>query len=127
MCGAEIQMPRHLFIPDMLDLPLGIGAIKTLAARYDATFETTAIRYAQMNRGICAIVVVEPTANYQARTTSGLRLAEPAHPPFQKFAHSSPCQRCRPISAQGEILCQSPPFPHLHPPRHRHCGRKSYL
>ena len=70
MCGAEIQMPRHLFIPDILDLPLGIGAIETLATRYDATFETTAIRYAQMNRGICAIVVVEPTANYKARTTA---------------------------------------------------------
>ena len=66
---AEIQMPRHLFIPDTMDFPLGIEAIEILAIRYDASLETTAIRYAQMNRRICAIVVIEPSANHKATTT----------------------------------------------------------
>ena len=69
ICGAEIQMPHHLFICDTLDLPLSIDAIKNLATRYDATLETTAIRYAQMNRRICAIVVIEPWENCEPTTT----------------------------------------------------------
>jgi len=69
-CGAEIQMPRHLFIPDAMDLPLGIEAIKILATRYAASLETTAIRYAQIHRRICAIVMIEPSEPHRPTTTA---------------------------------------------------------
>ena len=59
-CGAEIQMPRDLFVPDALDLEPGIDAIKILAYRYQASLETTAIQYVKINLFPCAVVIVKP-------------------------------------------------------------------
>ena len=59
-CGAEIQMPRDLFVPDALDLKPGIEAIKRLAIRYQASLETTAIQYVKINLFPCAVVIVKP-------------------------------------------------------------------
>jgi hypothetical protein len=58
-CGAEIQMPRDLFVPDASELEVGIGAIQSLAMRYQASLETTAIQYVKTSRSPCALVVVE--------------------------------------------------------------------
>jgi hypothetical protein len=58
-CGAEIQMPRDLFVPDASELEVGIGAIKELAMRYQASLETTAIQYVKTSLSPCALVVVE--------------------------------------------------------------------
>jgi hypothetical protein len=61
LCGAEIMMPHHLFIPDMLSVPLGLNAIDALAHRYETSFESTAIQYTKVSRALCAVVVVEPS------------------------------------------------------------------
>lgn len=58
-CGAEFMMPSNIFIPYCNSLPLGIEAIKELANYFEASLESTAIRYIKLNRHICAIVVLE--------------------------------------------------------------------
>lgn len=58
-CGAEIQMPSDLFIPDALALEPGIEAIRQLSRRYHASLETTAIRYVETSPTPCAMVIIE--------------------------------------------------------------------
>ena len=116
MCGAEIQMPRHLFIPDMLDLSLGIDAIKTLAIRYDATFETTAIRYAQMNRRICAVVVVEPSENHEPKTTTDYDPPNQPVFPFRNLSSVGPIKDESPCPLRVKYCVKAPRFPVYIPP-----------
>jgi len=58
-CGAEFMMPSNIFIPYCNSLPLGIKAIIELANYFEASLESTAIRYVKLNQHICAIVVME--------------------------------------------------------------------
>lgn len=58
-CGAEFMMPSNIFIPYCNSLPLGIDAIKELANYFEASLESTAIRYVKLNRHICAIMIME--------------------------------------------------------------------
>jgi Zn-dependent peptidase ImmA (M78 family) len=64
-CAVEFMMPSDIFIPYCNSLPLGIEAIKELASYFEASLESTAIRYVKLNRHICAIVVMEPKKNQQ--------------------------------------------------------------
>jgi hypothetical protein len=118
LCGAEIQMPRQLFIPDILALPVGIDAIEALAKRYKASFETTAIRYAQMNRRLCAVVVIEPAEIVSRRIEQAqcvisnqltLELNDLILPPANTATHSSPFR--------VKYCIRSPYFPFYIPPR----------
>jgi hypothetical protein len=115
-CGAEIQMPRHLFIPDTLDLPLGIDAIKTLAVRYDATLETTAIRYAQLNRRICAIVVVEPAENHGSKATAHYDPPNQLVFPFRSLPAVALTRDDNPRPLRVKYFVKAPRFPIYIPP-----------
>lgn len=59
--GAEFLMPQDIFYDDLTSLPTSIDSIVELSNRYDSSLEATAIRYAQKNPQICAIMIVEPS------------------------------------------------------------------
>jgi len=52
-------MPSNIFIPYSNSLPLGIDSIKKLSSYFNASLESTAIRYVRLNRHICAVLVLE--------------------------------------------------------------------
>ena len=58
--AAELLMPAPMFFPEARDLPVGIQAVNQLCERYDASFEATAIRYAQACPERCAVFAAEP-------------------------------------------------------------------
>jgi len=58
--AAELIMPTPFFWPEARGLPLGIVAINDLSQRYGASFEATAIRYAQACPERCAVFAAEP-------------------------------------------------------------------
>jgi len=62
-CGMEFMMPSKIFIPYINSLPIGIEAIKETSNYFEASLESTAIRYVKLNQKICAMVVMEPKEN----------------------------------------------------------------
>ncbi len=59
--ASEMIMPSQWFMPEARDLLVGIAAVQWMRARYRASFEATAIRYAQACPDKCAVLAVEPT------------------------------------------------------------------
>ena len=55
-----MMFPQNWFTDDLMSMPTGLDSIQILAARHDASFEATAIRYVQAHPGLCAIVYVRP-------------------------------------------------------------------
>jgi hypothetical protein len=68
-CGAEFMMPSKIFIPYINSLPIGIEAIKETSNYFEASLESTAIRYVKLNQNICAMVVMEPKENQKTNIT----------------------------------------------------------
>lgn len=62
-CGTELLMPYEFFYEDIQSLGIGISAIEQLGNRYEASLEATAIRYAGLHTGACAVVIMEPLKN----------------------------------------------------------------
>ncbi len=60
--ASEMIMPSQWFVPEARDLPMGVDAVDQMATRYRASFEATAIRYAQACPDKCAVLVAEPIA-----------------------------------------------------------------
>jgi len=60
-CGAELMMPREMFVEDILSLKTSISAIEQCRHRYVSSMEMTAIRYAFAHPGLCGLVMVEQT------------------------------------------------------------------
>jgi hypothetical protein len=58
--ASEMIMPFQWFVPEARDLPMGIAAVEQMSSRYKASFEATAIRYAQACPDKCAVLAVEP-------------------------------------------------------------------
>lgn len=58
--AGEMIMPSQWFMPAARDLPVGMAAVETLSKRFQASFEATAIRYAQACPDKCAVIAVEP-------------------------------------------------------------------
>jgi hypothetical protein len=71
--AAELMMPIPMFGPEARALPLGIMAINDLSERYGASFEATAIRYAQACPDKCAVLAGEPVSD-EAGTVVGLEV-----------------------------------------------------
>ena len=59
LAGSEVMFPLKHFISDSTSLPLKLASIESIAQRYTASFEATAIRYALTNQNIMAFVVVK--------------------------------------------------------------------
>lgn len=58
--GAAMLFYPRLFIPDLLSFDnIGIKSIELLAERYAGSVEATALSFARMHPGLCAIVVAE--------------------------------------------------------------------
>jgi len=78
--AGEMIMPSQWFMPEARDLPVGMAAVETLSRRYQASFEATAIRYAQVCPDKCAVLAVEPTrdseGNFSAFTVLYCRRGE---------------------------------------------------
>ena len=62
-CASELLMPFDFFLKDMFDLDTGINAIKELSEIYFASFEATAIRYANTHPGMVSMAMLEPTSD----------------------------------------------------------------
>jgi hypothetical protein len=58
--ASEALMPTAMFIPDALSLAPGVAALRTLAGRYDASLEATAIWYVRNSPRPTAMALVEP-------------------------------------------------------------------
>jgi DNA invertase Pin-like site-specific DNA recombinase len=116
LCGAELQMPHHLFAADAADLPLGIAAIKTLARWYLASLETTAIRYVQTHLHCCALVVLEASRGQPLRRrTPGHQLSHGSTLPFTTWPTLSSVgeEDIPPLRVKYSI--KAPRFPHYIP------------
>jgi len=67
--AGEMIMPSQWFMPEARDLPVGIAAVQWMSTRYRASFEATAIRYAQACPDKCAVLAVEPTRDPEGNFT----------------------------------------------------------
>jgi hypothetical protein len=118
LCGAELQMPHHLFAADAAALPLGMAAIRTLARRYVASLETTAIRYVQTHLYRCALVVLEASRGRPLRRrTPGNDLWHESTLPFTTLPMLSSVgeEDIAPLRVKYSI--KAPRFPHYIPAR----------
>jgi len=68
--ASEMIMPSQWFTPEARDLPVGMAAVQRMRARYLASFEATAIRYAQACPDKCAVLAVEPTRDPEGNITA---------------------------------------------------------
>ena len=55
--AAELLMPNHMFQPRVLKAPASIQTIKDLAELFDASIESAAVRYSQLNPYQVRVVV----------------------------------------------------------------------
>lgn len=89
-CGAAVQMPTFLFLPDVMSAPIGEKAVKNLASAYIASLEVAGMRYAKINPGRVAVIVAEPVPTLALQTSINGQLelfqALPLLPPPDKAA-----------------------------------------
>lgn len=85
VASVELMLPRSFFVDEACGLPFGLGSVTTLAERYEASIEATALRYVELRAKPSLLVVLAP----------GVRRAERGDPAAE------PRLRVRYISAQG--------------------------
>lgn len=82
-CASEFLMPREMFVEDALSLEISISAIEQLSHHYLASREATAIRFASIHPGRCAIVMVQQVENQKTEV-----VAQNQFPPEQLLFHA---------------------------------------
>jgi len=60
-CGIAMMLPDKMFLSDMDGNALSEKLIRSLAQRYDASLEVTAMRFVGLHEGECAMLVCEPS------------------------------------------------------------------
>jgi hypothetical protein len=116
-CGAEVLMPREIFVEDLMSLRTGILAIEQLHTRYVASIEATAIQYAYRHPGLCGVVMVEKMENQKSEAipeddTSRGRLILPFEPPPERIH----LEEDRKYPIRVKYFVQSHRFPKFIPP-----------